>query len=149
MASVFSKIIDGELPGRFCWVDEKCVVFASINPISDGHMLVVPREEISKYTDAPDHLLSHLMTIAKKVGLALEMAFDAPRAGLLVAGFEVPHLHIHVVPAWGEGELSFANAKESVPGEELDEATEKVRQALRTLGYGRYIPQDMNSAVLG
>lgn len=140
MATIFSKIIAGEIPGNFAWSDEFCVAFASINPISDGHLLVVPREEVSRFTDADDQLLAHLMSVAAKIGRAQEKAFDAPRAALIIAGFEVPHLHVHVIPAWGEKELTFANARQDVDPEELRAATEKVRAQLIADGYGDHVP---------
>ncbi|GAA2180138.1 HIT family protein [Brooklawnia cerclae] len=148
MATVFTKIIEGEFPGTFAWADDACVAFASINPISDGHLLVVPRQEVAKFTEADDDLLAHLIHVAKIVGRAQEAAFDAPRAALIVAGFEVPHMHIHVIPAWGEAELTFANARAEVPGEELTAATEKVRAALRAQGHGANVPPDPGSARL-
>lgn len=144
MATVFTKIINGEIPGNFAWADEICVVFASINPISEGHMLVVPRQEVAKFTDASDELLAHLMSVAAKVGRAQQAAFDAPRAALLVAGFEVPHLHLHVVPAWGEAELSFANAAASVNPAVLQRATQQVRDALVAQGDDDAVPQHID-----
>ncbi|MFT8395336.1 HIT family protein [Propionibacterium sp.] len=149
MSTLFTKIINGEIPGRFAWADDECVVFASINPISDGHMLVVPRAEVSKYTDAEDALLAHLSHVAKVIGQACEKAFGAPRAALLVAGFEIPHLHLHVLPAWGEAELSFTNARHDVPDEQLDAATERVREALRELGHDANVPNELHSPALG
>lgn len=148
MSTVFTKIIDGEIPGRFAWADDKCVVFASINPITDGHMLVVPHDEVPKFTSADDELLAHLMSVAKVIGLACERAFDSPRAALLVAGFEIPHLHLHVLPAWGEAELNFNNARQDVPDDELDAATEKVRMALREMGKGDHVPVTMGTTTL-
>jgi diadenosine tetraphosphate (Ap4A) HIT family hydrolase len=102
MATLFTRIIDGEIPGRFVWADDVCVAFTTIAPISDGHALVVPRDEVDQLTAASDELLAHLIAVAKTIGLAQQAAWDAPRAALLVAGFEVPHLHLHVLPAWGE-----------------------------------------------
>jgi diadenosine tetraphosphate (Ap4A) HIT family hydrolase len=134
MPTVFSMIIAGDIPGKFVWKDDVCVAFASIDPITPGHMLVVPREEVPKFTAADDALLAHLMAVAKKVGQAVEKAFDAPRAALLVAGFEIDHLHLHVLPAWGEAELSFANARRA-SDQELEDACGKVRSALVELGY--------------
>lgn len=148
MSTVFSMIIDGQIPGRFVWADERCVVFATINPISDGHMLVVPRAEIPKYTEAGDELLAYLILVAKRIGQACEKAFDAPRSALLVAGFEVPHMHIHVLPAWGEAELSFANARTEVPSGELDAAADRVRAALVDLGYEDNVPPNLGSPEL-
>jgi histidine triad (HIT) family protein len=148
MSTLFTKIINGEIPGRFAWADESCVVFATIAPITDGHMLVVPRAEVPKYTAADDELLAHLMHVAKIIGQACEQAFDAPRAALLIAGFEIDHMHMHVLPAWGEAELSFANARQDVPGDELDAATERIRATLIDLGFGANVPAEMNSAAL-
>lgn len=140
MSTVFTKIIQGEIPGRFVWSDDVCVAFATINPISPGHMLVVPRAEVAKYSDADDDLLAHLARVTKYLSKAIERAFDAPRAAIIVAGFEVPHLHLHVIPAWGEAELSFENAQTDVEGEELDDACARVRQALVELGLGEGVP---------
>ncbi|HLV03863.1 HIT family protein [uncultured Georgenia sp.] len=149
MATVFSKIIAGQIPGRFVWADDLCVVFATIAPITDGHMLVVPREEVDQFTDASDELLAHLIAVAKKVGQAQRAVWDAPRAAVLVAGFEVPHLHIHVLPAWDEAALRFDNARHDVPAEELDAAAEKVRAALRDAGHGANVPASLTSPALG
>jgi diadenosine tetraphosphate (Ap4A) HIT family hydrolase len=145
MATLFTRIIRGEVPGRFVWSDEVCVAFATIAPISPGHVLVVPRTEVDRFTAAPDELLAHLMGVAKIVGAAQEKAFDAPRAALLVAGFEVPHLHLHVLPAWGEAHLSFADAKPDTPGEELDAAMHTLRAALRDAGHGDHVPPQLGS----
>ena len=82
-------------------------------------MLVVPRAEIVQLTEAPDDVLAHLVLVAKTIGQAQQQAWSAPRAALLVAGFEVDHLHLHVLPAWGEAELSFRNARTDVPAAEL------------------------------
>lgn len=146
MSTVFTKIINGELPGNFAWVDEVCVVFASINPIADGHMLVVPRAEVAKFTDLDDATLAHLMCVAAKIGRAQEKAFDAPRATMMIAGFDVPHVHLHVLPAWGEGELSMANAAESVDPKQLAMVTERIRMALVEQGHGEYVPEKLTSA---
>lgn len=148
MSTIFSSIIDGEIPGRFVWSDARCVVFSTIAPISDGHMLVVPREEIDRFTEADDDLFAHLMTVAQRIGAALEASFDAPRAAILVAGFEVPHLHIHVLPAWGESSLNFDHADPNVPAGRLDAAAEKLREALRRAGHGDQVPRDLSSPAL-
>lgn len=142
MPTLFTRIIDGEIPGRFVWSDERAVVLLTIAPITDGHALVVPRAEIEQLTDAPDDLLAHLTTVAKAVGRAQQAAWDAPRAALLVAGFEVPHLHLHVLPAWDESSLTFANARPDVPADELDAAAQRLRDALRAAGHGAHVPAD-------
>lgn len=148
MATLFSRIIDGEIPGRFVWADEHVVVFTTIAPITDGHALVVPRAEVVQLTDAPDDLLAHLTRVARDVGRAQQAAWGAPRAALLVAGFEVPHLHLHVLPAWDESSLTFANARTDVPADELDAAAERLREALRAAGHGAHVPADLRSPAL-
>lgn len=148
MGTVFSKIIDGEIPGRFVWADEHCVVFATIAPITDGHVLVVPREPVDQFTDAPDHLLAHLMVVAKQIGRAQRAAWDAPRAAVIVAGFEVPHLHVHVLPAWSEGSLRFDRARPDLPAEQLDADMQRLREALRDAGHDAHIPPQMTSPAL-
>jgi diadenosine tetraphosphate (Ap4A) HIT family hydrolase len=148
MATLFTKIIDGEIPGRFVWADDVAVAFATIAPITDGHVLVVPRVEVDQLTDAPDELLAHLTSVAKSIGQAQKAAWDAPRAALLVAGFEIPHLHLHVLPAWDEASLTFANARHDVPVDELDAAAERLRAALRDAGHGAHVPARLGSPAL-
>lgn len=149
MSSVFTKIIDGEIPGRFVWADDLCVGFATIAPITDGHMLVVPREEVDQITEASAELVAHLAVVAATVGRAQQAAFDAPRAAVLVAGFEVPHLHLHVLPAWDEESLRFDRARHDVPADELDRAAERVRESLRDQGHTSRVPQELGAARLG
>jgi len=148
MATLFTKIIAGDIPARFVWADEVAVAFGTIAPITDGHMLVVPRAEILQLTDAPDDVLSHLMLVARTIGQAQQRVWDAPRAALLVAGFEVPHLHLHVLPAWDEASLTFRNARDDVPAASLDAAAERVRTALVELGHGAHVPTSMGSPAL-
>lgn len=99
MSTVFSKIIAGELPGRFVWKDEDVVAFLTIAPVAAGHTLIVPRAEVDRWTDLEPELLARLNEVAQAVGKAVLSGFGASRAGYLIAGFEVPHAHIHVFPA--------------------------------------------------
>lgn len=98
MASIFSKIIAGELPGHFVWQDELCVAIMTIQPVNPGHVLVIPREEINHWDDLPDALVAHLMQVARKLTKAIKAAFPCERVGVVIAGFEVPHTHVHVMP---------------------------------------------------
>jgi len=148
MATLFTRIIDGEIPGRFVWADDVAVAFGTIAPITDGHVLVVPRAEIVQLTDAPDDVLAHLIAVAKTIGRAQQAAWEAPRAALLVAGFEVPHLHLHVLPAWDEASLTFANARTDVPAADLDAAAERVRASLVAAGHGAHVPITLTSPTL-
>ncbi|PSK95484.1 diadenosine tetraphosphate (Ap4A) HIT family hydrolase [Murinocardiopsis flavida] len=134
MPTLFSRIIAGELPGRFVWQDPVVTAFLTNAPLSPGHTLVVPRREIDRWTDADGALLGRCMEVARAVGQGVQRAWDAPRAGLVIAGFEVPHLHIHVAPVWDMSDFDFGRAE---PEDEsaLDDAAEKLRAALLELGY--------------
>ena len=134
MTTIFSRIIAGEVPGTFVWRDERCVAFMSVNPLAHGHVLVVPIEEIDHWIDAPAELASHLFSVAHVIGLAQRAAFRCDRVGLIIAGYEVPHAHIHVVPTNDMRELSFANAAASVERDELERAATGIRDALGTAG---------------
>jgi len=135
VSTLFSRIIQGEIPGRFVWRDERCVAFLTIAPLRSGHTLVVPRIEVDGWTEVDDDLLTHLVAVAKHIGAAQKAAFDAPRAGLIIAGFEVPHLHVHVFPAWNIDDFDFGNAEPDPDPAELDAAADTLRQALRETGH--------------
>ena len=96
--SVFTRIINGDIPGRFVWADDVCVAFATIEPQTPGHVLVVPRIVFDSYVDANDATVAHLSVIAKRIAAAQVRVFDALRPGIVVLGLDVPHLHIHVLP---------------------------------------------------
>jgi histidine triad (HIT) family protein len=130
MPTVFTRIIDGEIPGTFVWRDESCVAFLSINPMSTGHVLVVPRAEIDHWLDCPEDLCDHLFRVARLIGDAQTRAFECERVGVIIAGYEVPHTHIHVIPTTDLSQLSFANAAASVEREDLEAAAERLRSAL-------------------
>lgn len=134
MPTVFSRIIDGELPAHFVWKDDQCVAFLSINPLAPGHVLVVPRAEIDHWIDLDDVLLSHLSSVSRTIGRALQEVFGPKRVGLMLAGLEVPHVHYHVVPINGVHDLDFANADPNPRTEELLAAVAKIRAALRRIG---------------
>lgn len=140
MASVFSAIIAGEIPGRFVWEDDEFVGFLTIAPVTPGHTLVVPRQEIDQWQDVDPDTFGRLNAVAQKIGRAVRGAFDAPRAGLLVAGLEVPHLHLHVFPAFTMGNFDISGADPNPSPESLDEAQTKIKQALRELGHGDNVP---------
>ena len=140
MATVFSRIIAGELPARFVWSDDHAVAFLSVNPLGPGHTLVVPRAEIDQWVDAPAELWSHLTAVARTVGAAVRSVWAPPRVGLLMAGFEVPHLHLHVFPASDMAAFDFANAARTVDAGEQDGHAEALRSALRAAGHGTHVP---------
>ena len=119
MSSVFTKIIAGDLPGHFVYRDEIAVAFLSINPIKPGHTLVVPIKEVSHWVDLDCETNCHLMKVSHMVAQAQMKIFTPQRVGMIIAGFEVPHTHLHLVPIETERELSFAHAAKSVNHEEL------------------------------
>ena len=135
MATLFTQIIEGKIPGRFVWTDELAVAFLTIAPIAPGHVLVVPREEVNHWIDADADLQHHLMDVASAIGKAIMPAFEAQRVGLIIAGLEVPHLHLHVLPITSERDLDFARADESASGDDLDRAADALRTSLVSLGY--------------
>jgi diadenosine tetraphosphate (Ap4A) HIT family hydrolase len=134
MSTVFTKIIEGEFPGTFVWRDDRCVAFMSINPLAAGHVLVVPIDEIDHWIDAPPELTGHLFAVAHTIGNALQAAFDCERVGLIVAGYEVPHTHVHVIPTSSMAQLSFANAAASVDRDDLEAWADAIRRELRAVG---------------
>lgn len=139
MSTVFTKIINGELPGRFIYRDETVAAFLSIAPIAYGHTLVVPVEEVDKWTDLSPALWAHMNEVAKDVGQAVIDSFGSERAGYLIAGFEVPHAHIHVFPANDMSGYSLANVTppEKTDPAKMDEAAELLREKLGTNEAGR------------
>ena len=139
MPTLFTRIIDGELPGRFVWRDDASVGFLSINPLQPGHTLVVPRAEVDHWLDLEPALASHLMAVAQAIGRALNQAFSPTKVGLMIAGLEVPHVHLHVVPINGLGDLDFARADTRAQPAALDRAAAQIRAALRGLGYAQVV----------
>ena len=108
-------------------------------------MLVVPRQEVSKFTDLDEATFAHLATVAQRIGRAQELAFGVPRAMLMIAGMEVPHVHLHVIPATSEADIRFENARSGLPGEHMDAAVSKVRTALEDLGFGEFVPANIHA----
>ena len=134
MPTIFSRIISGELPGRFVWRDSRVVAFLSIEPMRPGHVLVVPRAEVDHWIDLEPELASHLFAVAQQVGRAQQLEWKPRRVGVMIVGDEVPHVHIHVVPINAASELSFTGVDRSPAAEALDDAAERVRARLRELG---------------
>jgi histidine triad (HIT) family protein len=132
--SVFTRIIDGELPGHFVWRDDRCVAFLSIAPLQPGHTLVVPRVEVDHWIDLDPGLNAHLVAVAQEIGRAQQEVFRPARIGLMIAGLEVPHVHLHVVPIRGVHDLDFGNARHGTPPEELADAAARLRAGLRASG---------------
>ena len=134
MATLFTKIIDGDLPGTLVWRDEQCVAFLAINPLAPGHTLVVPIQELDHWIDAPPELNARLFAVAQVIGQAQQRAFDdCERVGVIVAGYEVPHLHVHVIPTSSMRQFNFANAGNATPAD-LERSAAAIRTELRAAG---------------
>lgn len=135
MPTIFSRIIAGELPGRFVWRDDRAVAFSTIHPLKPGHTLVVPRQEVDHWIDLAPELASHLFAVAQAIGRAMARAFRPARVGLMIAGLEVPHTHLHVIPIDTMSDLDPANQDMNPKPNDLDDAAKRLRGALRALGY--------------
>jgi len=134
MATLFTRIIDGEIPGRFVWRDDRVVAFLTIAPLAPGHVLVVPIEEVDHWIDLEPDLLAHVMDVARTVGRAQQAVFTPTKIGVLVVGEEVPHAHVHLVPFTGLDQLNFANADPDPDPAALDAAADRLRTELRAQG---------------
>jgi len=133
MATVFTKIINGEIPGRFVYEDDDIVAFLTIAPMTQGHTLVVPRAEIDNWQDVESTAFGRVMEVSQLIGRALSKAFGVERTGVIIAGLEVPHLHVHVFPARDLSDFGFANVDQNPSQESLDEAQAKIKAALAEL----------------
>lgn len=110
MASVFTKIINGELPSYKIHEDEKTISILTIDPISLGHTLVIPKLEVNHWFDVPPDIFTQVGLNAQRIAKAIQEATGCPRVGTIVAGFEVPHYHLHLIPAWSIPDLDFKRA---------------------------------------
>ena len=117
------------------WEDDDCVAFLDVRPLAPGHVLVVPRQEMDQWTDLGPKLAGHLTEVGHAIGRAQMTVFTPARIGLVIAGFEVPHAHMHVVPINGMGDLDFALANGNPDQGELDSQLEQLRAALRDAGH--------------
>ena len=133
MTTIFTRIIQGEIPGTFVYKDEACVAFMSINPMADGHVLVIPRDQVDHWVDLSPYIASHLFEVSHRISRALSVAFPCEKVGLIIAGYEVNHCHIHLIPTTNMGQLSFANAASSVARSTLEAHAEKITKALASL----------------
>ena len=132
MSSIFSKIIAGEIPGRFVYRDDSVVAFLDVAPQQEGHTLVVPVKEVNKWTDLDPETWQHLTEVAQKVGKAVIEVFGSERASFIIAGFDVPHTHIHVFPANDMTGYNLGN-KVEVTDEEQDQIAERLAACIKRM----------------
>ena len=131
MASIFTKIINGEIPCYKIVEDEHHFAFLDINPIAEGHTLVVPKKEVDYIFELDDEVLSKLNIFAKKVALAIDDALGTIRTGMIVEGLEVPHAHIHLVPIYFEGQAVSLGRKTEVSKARMEELAKLISKAVQ------------------
>ena len=129
MPTLFTKIIAGEIPAHKILENDQYLAFLDLKPVNPGHTLVIPKQEVDYIFDIEDELLEGLMVFAKKIAKAVRKAFPCIKVGVMVAGVEVPHAHIHLIPINSVGDLSFARAKAATQ-EELAQTAAKIRANL-------------------
>lgn len=142
MTTLFTRIIDGEIPVHFVWQDESCVAFLVIDPMTDGHTIVVPRQEVDSWLDADESLITHLTRVAQTIGKAQQTAWSSARVGLLIEGFLVPHLHLHVWPANSVEDFDPHDVTHGQDQQILAANAARLRAALRDQGAGDVVPAE-------
>ncbi|MDR2854444.1 MAG: HIT family protein [Prevotellaceae bacterium] len=128
MASIFTKIVNGEIPSYSIAEDDRFFAFLDINPVSKGHCLVIPKQETDYLFDLDPALLGDLIKFAQKIAKALKQAIDCKRVGVAVMGLEVPHAHIHLVPMNSEADIDFRKPKIKLTPDEFKALTQKIKQ---------------------
>ena len=140
MSTLFTKILNGDIPGRFVWREDDVAAFLTTGPLADGHTLVVPAEEVDRWTDASPETLARVMEVARRIGAVQVEIFGSRRAGLIVAGYEINHLHVHVWPSNSMADFDFASADQNPDPDVRDANADKRREGLRAAGYGEFVP---------
>jgi len=130
MTTIFTRIIDGQIPGTFVYRDSQCVAFLSINPLAAGHVLVVPIKEVDHWVDMSPDLSAHMFAVSHRISRAISDAFPCTRVGLIIAGYEINHCHIHLIPTNTMDQLNFANAAPNIDRDTLESQAELLTQAL-------------------
>jgi histidine triad (HIT) family protein len=130
MATIFSKIVNGEIPSHKIAEDENFYAFLDINPLAKGHTLVIPKKEVDYIFDLDEETYMGLQAFARKIAIALKKAIPCKKVGVAVLGLEVPHAHIHLVPMQSEQDINFANPKKKFSPEEFEEIKKQITEAL-------------------
>ena len=131
MASIFSKIIAGEIPCYKVAENDKFIAFLDIFPVQKGHTLVIPKIEMDKIFDLPDEYLSEILVFAKPIAKAIEQSFECNRVNILTVGLEVPHVHIHLIPTTEPGDVDLSQPKIKYSSEEFIEIVKKIQANIR------------------
>lgn len=134
MASIFTQILNREIPGHFVWEDSLCFSIMTIQPIREGHLLVIPKMEVNHWDDVPADTAAHLMQVAQKIAKAMKSVILCKRIGVTIVGLEVPHTHIHLMPIDNMGDMDFSQASPA-SDDELAATAETIRKTLLARGY--------------
>ncbi len=134
MASIFSKILSREIPGHFVWEDSQCFSIMTIQPIREGHLMVIPKLEVNHWDDVPAETAAHLMQVAQKIAKAMKAVIPCKRIGVSVIGLEVPHTHIHLIPIDNMGDMDFSQAG-PVSDKKLAATAKMITKALQARGF--------------
>ncbi len=130
MATIFTKIVNGEIPSYKIAEDDKYYAFLDIHPLAKGHLLVIPKQETDYLFDLEDDLLAGMTVFAKKIAVAMKKAISCQRIGVVVLGLEVPHAHIHLIPMQSEADVNFTNPKLKLTNDEFAAIADRIRQEL-------------------
>lgn len=131
MATIFTKIINGEIPCYKIAEDDNYFAFLDIGPLAKGHTLVIPKMEVDYFFDLDDETMKGISVFAKRVALAIEKTIECKRVGVAVLGLEVPHAHIHLVPIQSESDISFSKPKLKLSSEEMENIAQRIRENLK------------------
>lgn len=140
MASIFTEILNGHSPGRFVWADDRVFAILTIEPRNPGHVLVIPRVEVDRWSDLDEELALHIFRVGRHIGLAQRDEWDADRVGLMFEGYRVPHAHLHIWPSWTVYEYSHTGINRDPGTEALNESFGRLRSRLIDHGHGEFVP---------
>ena len=130
MATIFTKIVEGEIPSYNIYENDKFYAFLDIKPLTKGHTLVIPKEEVDYLFDIDDALLSEMTVLSKRIAIAIKKAIPCNRVGVMVLGLEVPHAHIHLIPIQKEGDMNLSNKRVELSKEEFEKIAKDIRSFL-------------------
>lgn len=130
MATIFTKIVEGQIPSYKIYDDEKFYAFLDINPMAKGHTLVIPKQEVDYLFDIDDSVLSEMIFVSKKIAKAMEQAVACTRVGMMVIGLEVPHAHIHLIPIQKEGDMNLSNKRVELSNDEFEQIAKDISSFL-------------------
>lgn len=130
MATIFTKIIEGEIPSHKIFENEKFYAFLDINPLTKGHTLLIPKKEVDYLFNIEDAMLSEMIVLSKKIAKGIEKAISCNRVGMMVIGLEVPHAHIHLIPIQNEGDMNLSNKRVKFSEEEFKKIAEDISKSI-------------------